>query len=211
MCKEKGMNIKGEYRGFLSRNGEVIEDTGWKSNDIVEDYGRFMAALMKKDFDQKVGIEYMAVGSGSDKDSAVFKGKVVKFFDDWLNKGNSGHLEVGEKDKKDYYWVWAKKIDVDEIKYLDEEGKEVVDQDKITNRLKIDVKFEEGEPSGDILVFKEFALLGIDKNPDDTFDTKKMFFINYVGHERITKDKSMELTRSIKLRFPIEEKGEAVS
>jgi hypothetical protein len=203
MCKEKGMNIKGEYRDVLSINGEVIEDTCWKSNDIVEDYGRFLAALMKKDFEQKVGIEYMAVGSGS-KDDAEFRDKVKKFFD-WRNEGKSGPLE------DENYWTWAKEIDVDEIKYLDEAGKEVVDPDKITNKLKIDVKFEEGEPSGDILVFKEFALLGIDKNPDDTFDTKKMFFINYVGHERITKDKSMELTRSIKLRFPIEEKGEAVS
>jgi hypothetical protein len=37
-----------------------------------------------------------------------------------------------------------------------------------------------------------------------------MFFINYVDHEPITKDERMELTRTIKLRFPIEEKEEEV-
>ncbi|MCK4734853.1 MAG: hypothetical protein KAT65_20530 [Methanophagales archaeon] len=196
------MNIKGEYRDVLSRNGTVIVDTRWKSNEIVDDYGRFLAALMKKAFEQKVGIEYIAVGSGSDNDCAVFKAKVEKFFDEWYNTGKTGHL------KGDNYWVWAKKIDVDNIIYLDDEGKEVRDPDIFTNRLKIDVKFKKEEPSEDTLVFKEFALRGIDKKDkkDDKSNTEKLFFINYVDHGRITKDKSTELTRSIKLTFPIEEK-----
>ena len=215
------MKIKGEYRDVLSKNGEVIVDTCWKSNAIVEDYGRFLAALMKKDFEEKVGIEYMAVGSGSNNDYAVFEGKVNDFFEeDELNEGKSDPLEVGEKGKEDYYWVWAKEIEVDDIKYLNPaEDKEV---DTVTNRLKIEVTFrkeeerEQPEPSEDTLEFKEFALLGIDRNTDGTFNknidgTFKMFFINYVDHGRITKDKSMELTRTIRLTFPIEEKEEGGS
>ena len=191
------MKIKGEYRDVLSRNGEVIADTGWKSNTIVEDYGRFLAALMKKDFKEQVGIEYMAVGSGSDNDSAVFKGKAVEFFN-WLNEGNLGPLKGAD------YWAWAKKIDVGKIKYRDDQG-------KVTNKLEMEVIVEKKEPSEETLVFKEFALLGIDKNSDGTFDTNKMFFINYVEHGPIAKDKDMELTRDIKLTFPIEEKEEEVS
>ena len=202
----KGMSIKGEYRDALSSNGEIILDTGWKSNAIMEDYGRFLAALMKKDFNGMAGIDYMAVGSGSDNNSSVFKDKVVKFFN-WLNESDSGDnpgpLEIRKKNEKGYYWVWAKEIDADGIKYLDEDKKEVVGPDKITNHLKIDLKFEEKEPCNDALVFKEFALLGIDKKNGKLYP-KKMFFINYVDHEPITKDEHMELTRTIKLRFPIE-------
>ena len=341
------MKIKGEYRDVLSRNGAVIMDTGWKSNVIVEDYGRFLAALMKKDFEQKVGIDYMAVGSGSGEDSAVFRDKVIKFIDECLylfsmnvsfekdlnnKEGNIseelknefktkkditlsnsakirkrkenewvitdgekiyivkkedgklnvglGPLEVGEKGKKDYYWVWAKEIKDRDIKYLNQylfsiEGGElenelngsiipedlkkkfqtkgiplsetatvtkenedkwmITDEEKgksyfirkeeeklniylnpeevdtVTNRIKIDVKFGNEEPSEEPLEFKEFALLGIDKkNSDGTFDTEKMFFINYVDHGVITKYKSTELKRTVKLTFPInkEEKEE---
>jgi hypothetical protein len=207
------MKIKGEYRDVLSRDGAVILDTGWQSNVIVADYGRFMAALMKKDFERQVGIDYMAVGSGSDNDSAVFKDNVVEFF----NENKSCPLEVGEKGKEDYYWVWAKEIKVDDIKYVNDDDDEVV-KGVVTNRLKIEVTFrkeeerEEPEPSEDTLEFKEFALLGIDRNIDGTFKknidgTFKLFFINYVGHGPITKDKSMVLTRTIILTFPI---GKAV-
>ena len=207
------MKIKGKYRDILSRNGEVIVDTGWQSNVIVADYGKFLAALMKKDFERQVGIDYMAVGSGSNNDYAVFKDKVNDFFDkDEPNEGKSDPLEVGEKGKDDYYWVWAKKIEAGDIKYVNDDDEEVVNG--VTNRLRIEVTFgkeekgEEPEPSEKTLEFKEFALLGIDRNTDGTFKknidgTFKMFFINYVDHGSITKDKNMELTRTIILTFPI--------
>jgi hypothetical protein len=193
------MNIKGEYRDVLSRNGKVIADTGWKSNTIVDDYGRFLAALMKKDFgDKVVGIDYMAVGSGS-ANSAAFKENVIEFF-------KSGKLDQPYKPTPED-WVWANKIEAGTmIRYLDEKGNVIVDPNKITNKLEIKVKFGETEPSGDTLEFREFALLGIDKsNPD------MMFFINYVDHGLITKDPSMELTRTIELTFPIGEHKEVES
>ena len=359
------MRIKGEYRDVLSKDGEVIKDTGWKSNVIVEDYGRFLAALMKKDFEQTVGIDYMAVGSGSGEDYAVFKNKVEEFFklgrylfcwdsvpgdgseeerllryfeddhnivltenavitkpydniiqiedenlsatitlvedevkapvkinDGWKcdlkiknedSKSNiySGSWNLPHKPKSEDNWVWAKEIDAGYIKYLnpylfsigegaledklnsdiipeelkekfrtngiplsdtatvkktenkwvitDEEKKYLImkegeklniylcinlegeEVDAVTNRLKIDVKFEKNEPSEDSFEFKEFALLGIDKKSDGTFDTEKMFFINYVDHGLITKDENMVLTRTIILTFPIEKKEEGGS
>ena len=53
--KEKGMNIKGEYRDVLSRNGTVIVDTCGKSTAIAAVYGIFLAARMKKAFYGLVG------------------------------------------------------------------------------------------------------------------------------------------------------------
>jgi hypothetical protein len=198
------MRIKGEYRDILSRNGEVIVDTGWQSNDIVADYGRFLAALMKKDFEGLVGIDYMAVGGGSGN-YVEFKDRVEAFFDS-LSPDQLPTPEPGDN------WVGAKKIEPDWINYLDEEGNVVDDSDEnITNRLRIEVTFgkeEEGEqpePSEETLEFKEFALLGIDKNSGGTFDTDKLFFINYVDHGLITKDKSMVLTRTVILKFPVKE------
>lgn len=188
------MNIKGKYRDILTRNGKLIADFGWKSNEIVEDYGRFLAALMKKDFHDQVGLEFIVVGNFDD--FTVFKEKVAGYFD-WLNKDNSGPRWENKK------WIWAKKIiAVNDIKYLDSEEKEV---DPVTNRIKIDVIFERNEPYEATFDFKEFSLIGINKNPvDGRFLIDRMFFINYVNHGVITKDKNMKLSRTIKLTFPIE-------
>lgn len=176
------MNINGEYRDVLMKNGEVIEDSGWKSNEIVGDYGIFLAALMKKDL-KDVGIEYMAVGGGSEG-AASFKERITSFF----------------KSESTDIWVWAKKIDaVKDIKYLDEDDKEIADTTIKTNKLKIDVEFSKDEPSeNEPLDFKEFALLGI----DSLLNTDTMFLINYVKHGEITKDTNMVLTRTVNLTFP---------
>ena len=188
------MKIKGEYRDILSRNGEVIVDTCWQSNVIVADYGRFLAALMKKDFIKgQVGIDYMAVGRGSGNDED-FKNVVKNFF----HSRTPG--ELPEPTPSDN-WVWAKVIDVSDIKYLNHKDEEVTD---VTNRLRIEVTFGKNEPSKETLEFKEFALLGIDKEGDN-FVPEKMFFINYVDHGPITKDENMELTRTVILTFPIKE------
>lgn len=176
------MNIKGIYRDVLIRNGEVIEDRGWNSNKIVEDYGIFLAALMKKDL-KDIGIEYMAVGGGSEG-AVSFKERVISFF----------------KEESTDIWVWAKGIDaVKDIKYLDEDDKEIADPTIKTNKLKIDVEFLKDEPSKvETLVFNEFALLGI----DNSHNTDTMFLINYVKHGEITKDTNMVLTRTVNLTFP---------
>ncbi|KAF5436620.1 hypothetical protein C5S35_08210 [Candidatus Methanophagaceae archaeon] len=57
--KEKGMNIKGEYRDVLSRNVEIISDTCGKSTAMAAVCGIFLAAMMKKAFYGLVGREDM--------------------------------------------------------------------------------------------------------------------------------------------------------
>jgi hypothetical protein len=51
------LKIEGAYRDELYSDDGVVVDSGWRSNAIVADFGRFLAALMKRDFVEKVGID----------------------------------------------------------------------------------------------------------------------------------------------------------
>jgi len=185
------VKIEGVYRDTLNSDDEVVVDTGWRSNTIVADFGRFLATLMKRDFEKKVGIEYIAVGGGNGND-AKFKEIVASFF---------ASKELKKPYKTDGRWAWAKKIDVSDMLYLNDDQTVT---GEVTNRLKIDVEIEKGKPVKETLVFEEFALLGIDES-DGEPDTSKMFFVDYVNHAPITKDESMKLTRTIVLTFPLGE------
>jgi hypothetical protein len=191
--------IKGQFRDILTGPGGQARDFGWKPNTIVKDYGRFLAALMKKDFQGQAGIDYMVVGSGS-PDLAAFKNRVQTFF----NNANENpenldypYFEPGNKS----WWVWPNPIKKTELNYLDD------DEDKVeipTNTLKVEIKFKKNQPPEQTLVFKEFALMGIDRDRESGgFITQRLFLINYVIHGPITKDRQMVLTRTVKLTFPI--------
>jgi hypothetical protein len=183
------MIIKGEYHDVLCRDGAPVHDSGWRSNTIVQDCGKFLAALMKKEFGETVGVEYMAVGSGS-AGPGEFKTKIASFF-------QSGSLDAPYTAPGGTDWVWAKKISVDDIKFLTPGGDVTT---SATNRIKVEVTFLEEEPSRETLVFKEFALLGV----NSALASDRLFLINHVSHGPITKDKSMKLTRTVRLTFPIE-------
>ena len=185
------MRIEGIYKDLLSSDDAIIVDTGWRSNKIVADFGRFLASLMKKDFQGKVGIEYIAVGGGNGND-AKFKGNVASFF---------ASKEPNKPYKANGGWAWAKKIEVSDMEYLNDDQKVTKD---ITNRLKINVAIEKAEPVDETLVYEEFALLGIDESKG-VLNTNKMFLVDYVNHAPITKDDSMRLTRTIVLTFPLGE------
>ncbi len=174
--------IKGEYRDVLSRDGKLLEDRDWRSNKIVTDFGLFLAALMKKDFTKQVGLEYLAVGNGSDNETQ-FKTRVKSFFD------SSGGYPLQDS----MGWIWAKKIET--VSYLQNN----LPTQQVSNELEITVKMPPGTPSSGTLTFSEFALIGIEEPNTDT-----LRLVNYVKHGPITKDPSMSLDRTIRLRFPME-------
>jgi hypothetical protein len=194
------MRIKGEFRDILKRNGEIIEDKGWKSNEIVPDFGEFLAAIMKKDFKDEhgntiaVGIEYIAVGCGSGG-RENFKNKVGEFFKEL----KSGHLAEDEPyvyDDNPDKWIWAKKINYNEIGY----------ENDTRNKLRIDVTFGNDNPKNPenhALKFEEFALLGYHDPSGGPNSEIKLFFINYATHGTIEKEKNTTITRTIKLTFPV--------
>lgn len=194
------LKIEGVYRDRLYSDDGLVVDSGWRSNAIVADFGRFLAALMKRDFEKKVGIEYMAFGGGNGNESK-FKDCVKSFFD------SKKELPYMSGDGR---WAWAKKIDDSEMKYLSDDDQVVNDEvtngvtKEVTNRLRIEVFIDKAKPVTETLIYEEFALLGIDES-DEGPDTSKMFFVDYVKHAPITKDASMMLTRTIDLTFPLGE------
>jgi hypothetical protein len=196
------VKIKGEFRDVLSRNGALIEDRGWRSNTIVPEFGDFLAAVMKKDFEvntepKPVGIEYIAVGSSSGNNAVKFKNRVKTLFNTWNNrKSDSPPLVTKENE----FWIWVKKIETGDITYLDGDNQVT---NNPTNTLQISVNFGLDEPvSKETLGFKEFALLGILQKAENEFDKKRMFFINHASHGLIEKGKDMTIRRTVKLTFP---------
>ena len=198
------MNIKGIYKDVLWQDGEIIYDPGWRSNRIVNDYGRFLAALMKKefiktDFEQTIGLEYMAFGSVNNGVDG-FKDMIKRYFEQVLaDPANTAPLVDNALNQ----WAWAKKLNhVSNMAYIDENDQAVFDQ--ITSKLKIEVKLEKNEPSDQSLVLNEFSLIGIPKKSDGNIDPEHLFMVNYVNHGDITKVATMELSRTIHLNFPLE-------
>jgi hypothetical protein len=191
-----GLKIEGVYRDELYSDEGLVVDSGWRSNAIVADFGRFLAALMKRDFEKKVGIEYMAFGGGNGS-GAKFKDCVKSFFD---SKKELPYVA------DDGGWAWAKKIDDPNMEYLinDDQGEKDEVTNEVTNRLRIKVDIDKSEPVTETLIYEEFALLGIDES-DEGPDTKKMFFVDYVKHGPITKVASSKLTRTVVLTFPLGE------
>lgn len=197
MNQHKYLKINGIYRDIITRKTKVIKDTGWKSNKIVPNYGIFLAVLMKKDFNEdslQLGIDFIAVGQGSNQDPDIFKIHIIE----WLDQNNPLPLI------KENYWIWVKRVDPLTIQYLDTTP---VVNDK-TNKLKVEIIFEEKEPGDNTFEFKEFSLFGIERKSSGEYirnvdGTYNMFMINYVDHGLITKDNKMILTRNIQLEFPI--------
>jgi hypothetical protein len=185
------LKIVGVYRDELYSDEGLVVDSGWKSNAIVADFGRFLAAIMKRDyFKNKVGIEYMAFGGGN-KSEDTFKSSVKSFF-----KNPDKPFEA------DGRWAWAKKIDDSDMEYLGDDDQ--IATKGVTNRLRIKVDIDKNEPVKDLLFYEEFALLGIEESNGKP-DPNKMFFVDYVNHKRIPKDASMKLTRTVVLTFPLGE------
>lgn len=190
------MKISGKFKDILLRDGKMIADNGWTSNTIVVDAtnhgdcGSLLAALMKKDSNDIIGINYMVVGSGS-TDIEHLKERITAI-EPLVDIANKGQV------KSPGPWLWAKEIKSSDIEYLEDQGGQEVTTTKITNKLAIKVNFEKSEPINDKLEFSEFALIGGDK---DLKSIDKIFFINYVNHGIITKLANDTILRTVHLTF----------
>lgn len=181
------MIMKGNFRDVIKAEGEPIEDKGWMPNSINEDFGRFLAATVKKDKTIEKWDFYIAVGNtskqGTGERTKRFKENIKQFFE----KTSAPYVD------KDGNWAWAKLIKPEMIKY---KLNTTVSQD-ITNMLQIDVNFEKEEPDSQTRELAEFSLLF--KVGDG------IYLMNYATHGTISKTSSMTLDRTIILKFPVVE------
>ena len=180
------MTMSGKFRDVMRIGSEVIEDRGWRSNAINEDFGRFLAAVLKKDNGITGWVLYIAIGKTTNPDiserTATFKNNIGSFFADPTKPYEDGSRN----------WAWAKEITPDMMEYLTSDGDS---SNSITNKLKIDVKFGSNEPSSSTWELTEFSLL--------TKVETGIYLINYAMHGTISKSSSMTHERTIILSFPL--------
>jgi len=170
------LQIKGIYRDELTdAAGQLIYQSDWKSNTIVESCRIFLAKVMKNGdqaFNGELGIQALQVGIGNDK---------------WDTDGTPPPTETQES-LVDPEPVVMTNLSID---YLDKTDQPVSDP---TSRIQIRATLEAKEPAGFMSYpLREFGLVGHFGNEE--------YLLNYVTHPVIHKDQLTTLTRTIRLYF----------
>lgn len=175
-------SMKGIYRDILkgSKNN-IIYDSGWVSNTIVDNCRNLLAAFMKND--QPKGIQFLAVGQGKKE---------------WDTTGAPPpESSVTQLEDPNPYKIQVDDIDFNLV-YLNENDVEV---DGPTNRLQITATLGHNEPPAVASVssypLREFGLFG------QYFDGTKYheYMIDCIRHPVIHKDVSATLIRVVRLYF----------
>ncbi len=207
---QKGISMKlaiGEYNDELRHHNKLILKTGWRSNFIQPDFGRFLAALLKKDFKERIGIEYMVVGGHVDSNAPHhddvgdngFRDRMREYFGTTPPppSGSQDQLLPVKQVAAGKYWICAARLFAENIEYDFSDPAA-----GIPNKLRITFTFQQNAPTG-TYCFEEFSLVGIEPNADNTsFNLSKLFAINYVSHGKYIKDNNVSLERTINLSFP---------
>lgn len=175
-----GTSIKGIYRDILKNpNDNIIYDSGWVSNTIVDRCRMLLAGFMKND--QMSGIQYLAVGKG---------------LEEWDTTGAPPpNSTVTKLEDQNPFQIQLADLD---IIYLDENDAAVAGP---TNRLQITATLGSNEPRVEEAPFsyplREFGLFG--QYSDD--NGNHGFMIDCIRHPVIHKDVSTTLIRVIRLYF----------
>lgn len=167
--------IKGYYRDILTDSQRrVFWDSGWRSNRIVQNCNRLLAALMKR-HEGMQGIAYWAIGVGEA---------------DW----DSTHLSPLSTTSQLTQEVARQAIATDQIVYLDDANEPT---ETPSNQLEITAEFQ-GESNAS-QPLREFGLFGGDATevPDSGL------MIDYVIHPRIDLTPGMALSRQLRLTFAV--------
>lgn len=170
------LQIKGIYRDELTdAAGQLIYQSDWKSNTIVESCRIFLAKVMKNGsqvFSGELGIQSLQVGRGNDN---------------WDTDGTPLPTET-QTQLVDVSPVEITDLSID---YLDKTDQPV---NNPTSRIQIRATLEAGQPPGfTSYPLREFGLVGRFGNED--------YLLNYVTHPVIHKDQLTTLTRTIRLYF----------
>lgn len=174
-----GNSIKGIYRDLLKGpNDDIIYDSGWVSNTIVDNCRNLLAGFMKNDPSESIeGIRYLAVGKG---------------LEEWDISGapppNSSVIQLVDKNP---FQIQVADLD---LVYLRENDEEVKGP---TNRLQITATLGTNKPPAVASVssypLREFGLFG-------KFGGEP-YMIDCIRHPVIHKDVSATLIRVVRLYF----------
>lgn len=169
-------HIKGYYRDvFVDENNQVLWDTLWRSNLIVQNCNVLMASLMKR-HEAMQGILYWAVGKG---------------LPDW-DSNNPNRVSTTSKLNNE---VARKAISAEQIVYINEAN---TPAENPTNRLEVTMEFKgEDVVSSGSLSLREFGLFG----GDATEISDSGFLVNHVIHPRIDMTPGLKLIRKLRLTF----------
>lgn len=172
-----GNSITGIYRDILKgQNGNIIYDSGWISNTIVDRCRMLLAGFMKNE--PTNGIQYLAVGQGKKE---------------WDTDGAPVPDPLITADLVDRY---SPPIYLSELSlvYLDENDAEVPGP---TSRLQITATLDPGYPAPisplTTYPLREFGLFGKFDGTD--------YMIDCIRHPVIHKDVSATLIRVVRLYF----------
>jgi hypothetical protein len=174
-------SMHGMYRDVLENSkGEVLHDSGWRANTIVDGCRLLLAGFMKNDASQ--GLQKLYVGEGKEEWDTQWDDNPAPAPAPVTTEGLENPYSTG---------VVLKKADID---YLDGSDKPVLSP---TNRIQIKVKLEPGYPAplAPLMTYplREFGLFGV-------FDGKE-FMVNCIRHPVIHKDASSTLYRIVRLYF----------
>ena len=166
------LQIKGIYRDELTdAGGQLIYQSDWKSNTIVESCRIFLARVMSTGNTNTsfLGIKALEVGRGQ-----------ANWDPDKTPPPTESQTQLVDT---------AASITVLTINYLDSNEQIVQIDGDPTSRIQIRATLEAGEA----LPLREFGLIGQIDNQD--------YLLNYVTHAVIHKDQLTTLTRTIRLYF----------
>jgi len=173
---KQSFNLSGYYRDVLrDRAGRVLTDSGWRSNLIVQNCNRLLAALMKGQTGMS-GILYWAIGEGQSG---------------W----DSEHPRPGFSDDRLYAELLRQEISPVEMVYLDDENQP---SEEISHRLQISAEFRgEDIVTDGFQPLREFGLFG----GNATSDPDSGLMVDYVIHPRIDLTADVTLARRLRLTF----------
>ncbi|MBW2662035.1 MAG: hypothetical protein JRD93_08640 [Deltaproteobacteria bacterium] len=175
-----GTSIKGIYRDILrEQNNNIIHDSGWVSNTIVDRCRILLAGFMKND--QPKGIQYLAVGKGI-KDWDTTGAPPADSSVTQLMDPNPFQIQVADLD----------------LVYLDKNDAEVAGP---THRLQITATLGTNEPPAvaplSSYPLREFGLFGQYFDGTNYYE----YMIDCIRHPVIHKDVSATLIRVVRLYF----------
>ncbi len=181
-----GSSLKGIYRDILTdRNNNVVFDSGWVKNKIVDRCRNLLAAFMKNDAEKTAsGIVRLRVGAG-------------------LGAWDTGGAPVPEDSEIRLvtpHPSFTVEFDDLDLTYLDTGDVEV--EEGPTNRLQVTATLENDQPPPleehlTSYPLREFGLFGEYNDGAETHE----YMIDCIRHPLIDKDVNTTLVRVVRLYF----------